>query len=171
MIYVIAAALVLFNTFCLLLVLLRLPGVWLMVFCTGLVAWWQWDEGMFSPWTLAAILLLAFISEVLELIAGAAGTRQMGGSRWGAFVALFGAIGGAVAGTVLIPIPPLGSIIGAIGGAALAAWVAELIIGRKMHEAMRSGAGAGIGTLAGMLVKLGIGALVWFIIAVAAFWP
>lgn len=171
MIHVIAAILVLLNVGWLLLVLLRLPGIWLMVWSTALVAWWQWDEQMFSIWTLAAILILALISELLEFFAGVAGTRKAGGSRWAAAVSIFGSIIGAIAGTFLIPIPVLGSLIGAIGGAALSAWLTELAIGRKMDEAVKSGTGAGIGTFAGALIKLAFGVVIWLIIAVAAFWP
>ncbi len=171
MTYVIAAILIALNAGCLVLVLLRLPGIWLMVLSTALVAWWRWDEGMFSVWTLIAVLILAFISEVLEFAAGAAGTRKAGGSRWGAAVSIVGGIAGAIIGTALIPVPVLGSLIGAIGGAALGAWGTELVIGRRMHEAVKSGAGAGAGTLAGALIKLAFGILIWVIIAVAAFWP
>ena len=169
--YAIAAILIALNAGCLVLVLLRLPGVWLMVLSTALVAWWRWDDGMFSVWTLIAILILAAISEVLEFVAGAAGTRKAGGSRWGAAVSIFGGIAGAIIGTALIPVPVLGSLIGAIAGAALGAWGTELLVGRKMHEAVKSGAGAGAGTLAGVLIKIAFGVLVWVIIAVAAFWP
>jgi len=171
MIHVIAAVLVLLNAGWLVLVLLRLPGIWLMVLSTALVAWWQWDGQMFSIWTLAAILVLALISELLEFFAGAAGTRKAGGSRWSAAVSIAGSIIGAIAGTFIIPIPVLGSLIGAIGGAALSAWLTEVAIGRKMDEAVKSGTGAGIGTFAGALIKLAFGVVVWLIIAVAAFWP
>jgi len=174
MTHVIAAVLVLLNAGWLVLVLFRLPGIWLMVLSTALVAWWQWDgwnDGMFSGWTVAAILILALISELLEFFAGVAGTRQAGGSRWAAAISIAGSIIGAIAGTFIIPVPVLGSLIGAIGGAALAAWLTELAIGRKMDEAVKSGTGAGIGTFAGALIKLAFGVVVWLIIAVAAFWP
>ncbi len=171
MTYVIATILVVLNTGCFVLVLLRLPGIWLMVLSTALVAWWRWDEGMFSIWTLIAILILAFVSEALEFLAGAAGTRKAGGSRWAAAVSIAGGIAGAIIGTFAIPVPVLGSLIGAIAGATLGAWLTELVIGREMHEAVKSGAGAGAGTLAGALIKLAFGVAVWLIIAVAAFWP
>ena len=171
MLYVVATALVLLNTVWFVLVLLRLPGIWLMALSTGLVAWWRWDEGMFNVWTLVAVLVLAFLSEVLEFVAGAAGTKKMGGSARGAVAAMAGGVVGALAGTVLVPVPVFGSLIGAIGGAALGAWAVELMSGRRMHEAVRSGAGAGIGTMAGAVIKLGFGVAVWLVIAVAAFWP
>ncbi len=169
--YVIATILIAINTICLGLVVLRLPGIWLMVLCTALVAWARWDDGMFSIWTLAAVLALAAISEALECAAGVVGTRKAGGSRRGAAVSIVGGITGAIIGTILIPVPVVGSVIGAIVGAALGAWGTELLIGREMHEAVKSGAGAGAGTLAGVLIQMGFGILVWVIIAVAAFWP
>jgi hypothetical protein len=171
MLYVVAVGLMLVNALCLVLVLFRLPGIWLMLLFTVLAAWWGWDEGMFSVWTLVAVLLLAVLSEIIEFLAGAVGARTMGGSGWSALAALGGAILGAVVGTFTIPAPVLGSLAGAIGGAWLAAWTVELMLGRRMHEAFRSGAGAGMGTLAGAVSKLAIALLVWLIITVAAFWP
>jgi uncharacterized protein len=170
-IYAIAATLVLVNTACLVLVLLRLPGIWLMVLMTTLAAVFTWEQRMFSLWTLGAVLLLALASEVLEFLAGAVGTKRAGGSKGAAWAAMLGGVVGAIAGTFLILIPVAGSLLGAILGAAGAAVLVELSGGRTIGAATRSGAGAGAGTLAGAIVKLGFGALVWLIIAVAAFVP
>lgn len=167
----IATILVLVNAAWFLLVLVRLPGVWLMVLTTWLVAWWRWEQRMFSPWTLGVILLLAAASEVIEFLAGAVGTRKAGGSSAGAWGAVFGGILGAVLGTVLIPLPVLNSVLGACLGAWLGASGIELSTGRPAAQAMRSGAGASAGTLAGILTKVVTGIVVWLIIAAAAFWP
>jgi uncharacterized protein len=171
MIYAIAALLIVVNTLCLAMVLLRLPGIWLMVLMTTLAAIITWDEGMFSVWTLGVVFVLALISEVLEFMAGAVGTKKAGGSQGAAWAAMFGGIAGAIGGTFLIPVPVVGSLLGAILGAAGAAALAELAMGREMGAAAMSGAGAGAGTLAGAIVKLMFGVVVWLIIAVAAFVP
>lgn len=177
MTYVLATALTLFNAVWLLLVVLGLPGTWLMVVTTLLVAWWQWDpalpagQQMFSIWVLVAIAGLAVIGEVLEFFAGVFGTRAAGGSGRGAVGALIGTLIGGVAGTFLIPIPVLGSLIGACAGAALGAWGIELWQGRTMGASVKSGVGAGVGRFAGTLAKLVIGVLIWLIVGVAAFWP
>ena len=89
MMYLCASLLVVVNAFWLVLTLLMLPGNWMMVATTGLVAWWQWDKGMFSPWTLAAIAALAAAGEVVEFASSAFGVRKVGGTR-GAALALGG---------------------------------------------------------------------------------
>ena len=177
MIYVWATLLVLANTVWAALNLLALPGNWLMVITTALVAWWQWDRGkpagqqMFGIPVLVLVFLLAAAGEVVELLAGAAGARKAGGSRWGSLGALAGGFVGAIAGTFVIPIPVLGSVVGACGGAFLGAWGMEMLAGRKARPAVRSGVGAGAGRFVGTSLKILLGALIWAVIAVAAFWP
>jgi uncharacterized protein len=171
MMYLWATILILVNAAWLFLVLLGLPGNWLMLISTALVAWLYWDEGMFSRWTLLAVLGIAVLGEVLEFVAGAVGTKQAGGSRGGAFGALAGGLIGAAAGTFVIPIPVIGSLLGACGGAFLGALSMELAGGREMEPAVRSGLGAGVGRFFGTVVKLVVGAAIWLIVAVAAFWP
>ncbi|HUS92387.1 MAG TPA: DUF456 family protein [Phycisphaerae bacterium] len=171
MIYVCAGLLALVNLLWLGLTLLTLPGNWLMVLTTILVAWWQWDRGMFSPWTLGVLVALAGLGEVLEFLGSAVGVSKAGGTRWGGLGSILGAVAGALAGTVLIPVPLVGTLVGVCAGAGLGAWVLELAVGRTQRESVRAGVGAGVGRLAATLLKLGIGLLIWLIAAVAAFWP
>jgi len=159
------------NLAWLLLVLVMLPGNWLMVVTTGLVAWWQWDRGMFGVPVLVAIVALAAAGEVVELLSGMAGSKRAGGSRWGSVGALLGAIVGALVGTAAIPIPVLGSLIGLGAGAGLGAWGLELLGGKKMDAAAKVGAGAGVGQLVGTTGKFLLGVLIWILVAVAAYWP
>lgn len=177
MVYVWAILLSLLNGVWLFLGILGLPGTWLMVASTALLAWWQWDDGagagpqMFSLGVLVAIGVLALLGEILELGAGLIGSKKAGGTKWGAVGAILGTIVGGISATFIIPVPIIGSIIGACLGAALGAGVFEMISGRKLTPSVKSGVGAGVGRLGGMIIKLGIGALIWLIIAVAAFWP
>jgi uncharacterized protein YqgC (DUF456 family) len=176
-IYLWATLLTLVNLIWLCLNLLALPGNWLMLATTMLLAWWQWDpakpagDQMFSLPTLAAIVVLATVGEVVEFFAGLAGVKKAGGSGWGSAGALLGGIAGAVAGTLLIPMPVLGSLIGACAGACLGAWGMELLRGRKMRPSIRAGVGGGVGRLAGTVLKFSLGVLIWIIAAAAAFWP
>ena len=171
MIYLWATLLVIWNLASLLGVLIGLPGVWIMVITTSLVAWWQWDEGMFSAWTLAAILALAVLGEVLEFFSGVFGSKRVGGSGWGVVGGIAGCIVGGIAGTFLIPIPLVGTLIGACVGGGLGTWLAEMAAGQKMDVAVKSGVGGGVGRLLGTLGKLLVGVVIWLIIAVAAYWP
>ena len=115
--YVWAVILVLTNAVWLALDLLGLPGNWLMVAGTLLVAWLK--PQMFSVWTLVAIVIVAATGEGLELLSGALGAWKGGAGRRGSVGALLGGLIGAIVGTFLIPIPMLGSLIGACAGACL----------------------------------------------------
>jgi uncharacterized protein len=169
MTYVWAAILVLTNALWLGLDLLGLPGNWLMVAGTILVAWLR--PGMFSVWTLVAICSVAAAGEVLELLGAALGARKGGAGRRGAAAALAGGFIGAVAGTFLIPVPVLGSLVGSCAGACLGAWVVELSSGRDFRASAQAGVGAGVGRALGAIVKLAAGILLWLVIAIAAFVP
>ena len=177
MTYLVATLLVVVNLAWLALNIFQLPGNWMIVATTGLVAWWQWDaakgvnEQMFSVYVLVAIVVLAAVGEVLEFVAGAAGAKKAGASRWGSLAALGGGMLGGLVGTFVIPIPIVGSLAGACGGACLAAWGMELAMGRKMDHSVRSGVGAGVGRLVGTIIKIALGATIWVIVSVAAFWP
>ncbi|MBN2446068.1 MAG: DUF456 domain-containing protein [Phycisphaerae bacterium] len=171
MLYVWATLLTLLNAGWLVTVVLGLPGTWLMVISTALVAWWQWDRVMIGLPTLVVIAVLALLGEIAEFIAGVWGTKQFGGTNWGAGGALVGTLIGGLVGTFAIPVPVLGSLIGACAGAALGAWGFELSAGQKMKPSLKSAAGAGIGRLSGTVAKLAAGVLIWVIAAVAAFWP
>jgi uncharacterized protein YqgC (DUF456 family) len=165
--YLWASLLVLTNALWLALDLLGLPGNWLMVAGTLLVAWLE--PGMFSIWTLVAIVILAAAGEVLELLSGVLGARQDGAGRRGSAGALAGGLLGATVGTVWIPVPVLGSLIGACAGACLGAWILERRGGRDFGASLRAGVGAGVGRALGTVIKLAVGILLWLTIAIAAF--
>ena len=151
--------------------LFGVPGNWLMVASTVLMAWWQQDRGMFSPWTLVAVALLAAVGELLEFLSGMAGARRAGGTRRGSVGALAGGVVGAIAGTLLIPVPLLGTLAGAALGAFTGSMTMERTGGRPIKESFRAGLGAGAGQVLGTACKLAIGAIIWVTVAVAAYWP
>ncbi|MFN0138289.1 MAG: DUF456 domain-containing protein [Phycisphaerae bacterium] len=171
-----ASVLLVLNTAWLGLLVLGLPGTWLIAFTTVGVAWWRWDSAL--PWdqqfiaapALIALVALAVVGEIWEFAAGIAGARKAGASGWGSLGALVGAIIGGIAGTFMIPIPVIGSLAGACGGAAAGAWLLEFASGRTHDEAVRSGVGAGIGRVKGTLAKLAVGAAMWVLALVAVVW-
>lgn len=166
-----ASVLAALNLVWLFLTALGLPGNWLMVLGTALVAWWQPEPAMFSHWTLVAIFLLALFGEAAELLAGAFGARR-GGATWrGGAGAIAGGILGGLVGTAMIPVPVLGTLLGAGAGAFVGAVLMELAGGRGFSLSLRSGRGAAIGYGVGVLSKVGIGAAIWLTVTVAAFWP
>ena len=124
--FIVALLLIVLNLLWLTLNLFGLPGNWLIVLTTAVTVWMQWGSTgsmqpapMFSLRTLLAITVLAALGEVMELAAAAAGARQAGGTRRGSIGALMGGVAGAIAGTFLIPIPIVGSLMGACAALSL----------------------------------------------------
>ena len=171
MLYLWLILLILLNIIWLMLVLFGLPGNWLIVISTCLFAWWRWEDGIFSFYTLIAITVLAGLGELFELLGGMRGAKRAGASRRGSIAALAGAIAGAILGTFMIPVLFLGTVLGACIGAGLGAWAIEVSRGRKMEESVRCGLGAGLGELLGITAKVTAGIIIWLTVAIAAFWP
>jgi uncharacterized protein YqgC (DUF456 family) len=171
MLYVWLSILVLLNALWLTLVLLGLPGNWLMVISTCLFAWWKWDERVFSGWTLVAIVALALLGELTEFLAGVVAAKGSGASWRGSMMAVFGAILGALFGTFTIPVLFLGTVLGASIGAGLAVWATEIARGELAEHSLRRAVSAGIGQFVGTASKIMLGLVIWLVIAVAAFWP
>ncbi len=167
--YVYITSLLLLNTFWLFLVVLGLPGTWLMVLSAAGLYWWQPELDLFSEWTLVAVTGLAIIGEILGLVSGVVGSKKAGGSKWGSVGAIVGALGGGIFGTVLLPIPIVSSILGVCLGAFAGAVAAELLSGRNVGSSLESGKGAAVGRFFGILAKLSVGVAIWVTIAVAAF--
>jgi uncharacterized protein YqgC (DUF456 family) len=170
MIYVWVTLLILVNLIWLAMIIFTLPGNWLMIITTGLFAWWQWDNSIFSVYTLVAIAILATIGEIIEFFGGAGGARKAGASKRGALGAIFGAIAGAIIGTFWIPVPIFGTLIGTCCGAGVGTYALELMLVKKIDHSIRSGVGAGVGVFIGTTAKFIIGIIIWSIIAITAFW-
>lgn len=174
--WILATLLTLLNLVFLLSVLIGIPGTWIMVAATALVAWLRRasvdGEPMITVWVLAAMIGLALVGELIEFLAGVIGSKQFGGSNRSAVGALVGTLLGGILGTVFLSFVPLfGSLVGACLGAASGALLVEVHDRRPFREALRSGTGAGFGRLAGSLAKFGCGVVMWILATVAAFWP
>lgn len=171
MLYLWSTLLILFNSVWLTLVLFGLPGNWLIVISTCLFAWWKWEDGVFSIYTLIFVTALGALGELIEFFAAMGGAKRAGAGWAGSFAAIAGAILGALTGTFMIPIPFFGTLLGACLGAGLCAWGLEFAQGKKMEDSVRYGIGASLGHFLGTTIKFGLGVLIWLIIAVAVFWP
>ncbi len=156
--------LILLNTCWLALIVPGLPGTWLMV-ASALIADWlvKGPEPMFSVWTLVVVTGLAAVGEVVEFFAGVGGAKRGGGTRRGAVGAMVGGLIGAI--VMSVPIPCFGTLLGACLGAALGAAVGEMTGGMQTEESVRAGVGAGVGRFVGTIIKLGIGTVIWLVIA------
>ncbi len=115
------------------------------------------DSGL-RWWSFLVLGLLMAASQGLEMLSGAAGAKWFGGTRWGAL----GALAGGVIGMFFFPI-------GLLAGPLLGCVLAEIAWARRHpRQALVSGVGSVVGTLAGMAIKLVIGLLMigWFLLDV-----
>lgn len=164
---------------CLILVLLGLPGTWLMlILAVGVelidTMWLgSQDKETFGWIWIGICTCLALLGEVLETIASAVGTRKGGGTKRGIIGSIIGGIVGAIVLTPFIPIPILGTLIGALIGTFAGALIGEM----TGHNQVGGGAmakaalGATIGRLLGTMGKFLIGVVIFAVLVVTAFWP
>ncbi len=162
-----AVILIMINTIWLLMVVMNLPGNWLMLASTWIFALWKWDEHIFSIYTLMFITLLGVIGELLEFFAGIGGAKKAGATWKGAAGAFIGGIFGALIGTGFMPI--IGTFLGACLGAAAGTLAVEVSMGGKMKESMTKAQGAAAGAFVGIISKFAMGVLIWIIVAFALF--
>ncbi len=176
--YTLAVLLVLLNVAALLTNLLTLPGNWFIAGLTVLFALFVHPAsgGGISYWSAGMVVGLAFLGEVIEFAAGAAGAAKSGGSRRGMILSVVGAMAGSIAGTflgVFIPIPIVGSLIGAVLGGAVGAfggaYAGEAWKGKTDDERMAVSMAAMAGRVFGTVGKMGIGAIMVVVTTAAAF--
>ena len=120
-----------------------LPGCPL-IFAGALLYAWHTGFTAVSWGSLLLLLMLTFLSEILDKAAIFLGAKKYGASRWGMIGVLLGGVAGLILGG------PLGLIFGSILGAV----TLEILRGRAMNGAFRAGFGVLIGILAGVLGKL-----------------
>jgi len=168
---VVALGLVAFNTTAVALVVLQLPGTWLMLI--GTVAFAIWRGGAVTPGigggTLLLLLVLAALGEVVEAYSAARGARKGGSTKTGAILAIVGGIGGAAIGSLMLL--GIGTIIGACLGAAAGSLTGDVLRGRRWGAAGSAARGAAVGKLWGTLAKILIAVLMWLIVVVALIVP
>lgn len=137
--------------------LVGLFGNWIILGAIA-AAWAISGFEYFGPYTLAILLVLAILGEVLETAAAGFGAAKFGGSKGSIVASVVGCILGAIVCTPLIPIPLIGTLIGACIGAFVAATAWELT--RKEHGlegSVRVGVGAALGKVAGLFAKTSVG--------------
>jgi uncharacterized protein len=148
----------------LVLIVLGLPGLWIMV--ASAVTYNLIVPGEPIGWfTLVAVAILALLAELLEFTMTGSYARKYGGSRragWGAI------IGGMIGAFVGFPVPIVGPVIGAFIGSFCGALVAELTGGASAGDATRVAKGALIGRVMSTVLKIGIGFTIGVWIFVAA---
>jgi uncharacterized protein len=137
----------------LLLVPLGLPGLWVMVL--GVIGY-GWLTGFHAVGvaTIAIVVGLALVGEIIEWWLGFWFAERYGGSRRAGWGALVGGIVGAVVGA---PVPVIGSVIGAFLGSFAGAALFEYTRLRSPGVALRAGWGAVLGRAAASALKMALG--------------
>lgn len=135
-----------------------LPGAALIL---GGIALAAWIDGFarISPWTLAALAVLAAISFVVDYAAGALGAKRAGASRLAVIGAAIGAVTGLFFGLIgVIFLPFAGAVIG------------EFVAQRDPLRAGRVGIATWLGLAIGTAVKVAIAFTMVGVFVVALLW-
>jgi uncharacterized protein YqgC (DUF456 family) len=137
-----------------------LPGHGL-IFLAAVTHWWMLGEDAgVEWWTLVVLGVLLILSQVVEYLSGAVGTKWFGGSRWG--------MGGAVVGGLVgLFFMPFGLVLGPLLGAFLAEWIVER---KEVKPATVSGVGSVVGAMTGLILKVVIAVLMVIYFLVDVFW-
>jgi len=145
----------LFMFVSLFLVVIGLPGNWIILalaivfgLVTGLDAGVGW-------WDLVALLGLAGLGEILEFVLTAKGAKKHGGSNKAMAAAIAGGLVGALLLNGILPI--IGAVIGAFLGVYLGAFIVTYVVEGDMERARQIGAGAFMGRIGAVLVKVSMG--------------
>lgn len=121
-----------------------LPGAPVM-FGGLVVAAWAEDFAYVGTGTLVVLAVLALLTYVVDIAAGALGAKKFGASKQAMIGAGIGAFVGIFFG-------PAGILLGPFAGAV----VGELMLRKELYHAGKSGLGATIGFLVGAVAKLAI---------------
>jgi hypothetical protein len=152
--------------------LFTLPGNWLIAGFAAIFAWLLPAETTGGvTWTTVAVLVgLAVVGEILEFGASAAGAAKRGASKRGVALSMVGAMIGSILGiTAGLPIPIIGSfvmaLVGGAAGAFFGAYIGESWKGRPEADRVAIGRGAFAGRIWGTAGKLAVGVVMLVIVA------
>jgi uncharacterized protein len=178
--YLVAMLLVLLGAGCMALVLLQLPGGWILLALAVTIEFFvdryylpAASQPTFQPSVLWGSLALLLVGEVLEFGAGALGAKQGGATRRGIIGSLVGGMVGAIFLTPMIPIPVVGTLVGALLGTFLGAVIGETTgsVPSSLQGSIKPAFGATIGRVVGTMSKICVALAVWIVLSVSAFWP
>lgn len=147
--------------------LVGLPGIWLIPLATILFAWVTGIDTYVGVGAIAAIILLGLAAEIIEFFAGAVGAKSAGGAKRSMVGAVLGGIIGGIAGTPILPI--VGTIFGSVMGAFLGAYLLQLTKKSSADAAKKTGTGAAIGRVIGIITKTAFGVAMMMVALIACF--
>lgn len=161
---------------CLLLTAIGLPGTWLMIALAAGIHLLQEATGSVGAatsawWTIGVCVALAGVGEVIETLAGAAGTHAGGGTSRGMVGAILGGIVGGIVLTPVIPIPLVGTLLGAMIGTFAGALAGEMTgeAAGDGGDSVKAAFGATVGRLLGSMGKTLVAAVAWVLLTFRLF--
>lgn len=161
---------VVLGFFCVLGVLLtavRLPGTWLLVVTALAYAWWTaWQQ--FSLTMVCILGGIALIGEGIELVASVYAARRAGATRQAGWGAIIGGFLGMLFLSFLVPIPLIGTMVGALVGCFAGALVAEMAMQKKLAHGAKVGVFAALGFVLGTATKLALAMVMAIVILTSA---
>lgn len=111
----------------------------------GAVLLMDWAGGWAFGLKAHALILVAIVAvTILDFVVPTAGAKRFGASKAGTRMSIVGMLVG------LIWFPPFGLLL----GAAIGAFVGEIMNGKREREALKAAWGVLIGTIAGIVLKL-----------------
>ena len=132
---------------------IRLPGTWLIA--TSAVGYAWSEEWARASCTLVSFLIaFALFGEGVEFLASIVTARRAGASRKAAWGGMFGGILGMVFLSFLVPIPIVGTMIGALAGCFVGATLVEMHVRRDMTHGAKVGVFAAMGFVFGAIAKV-----------------
>ena len=138
------------------LIVLGLPGLWIMI--ASAITYNLIVPGRPMGWpTVIGIVSLGIVAEVLDFSLAGRYARKYGGSRKAAWGAIIGGMIGAFVG---VPVPVVGPVIGAMVGSFAGALVGEVRHSGDRSAATKVATGALIGRVLGTVIKVGLGLVV-----------
>ena len=173
MTWLIAILFIVIGLGCIFLVIMQLPGTWLMLLLglggqlLDVYVFEVSEYASYGWWALGIGLVVAILGEVAESVAGVVGTKAGGGTKRGMIGAFIGGMAGAISGSFLIPIPIVGTLVGAIVGTFIGAVIGETsgAAPKSVGDSIKPAVGASLGRILGTTIKMICAIIVWSVVS------
>lgn len=173
--WIVAALVSLLGALSVLLVVVQLPGTWVLLVAALLVElgdglWTAGATDTFGWRTLSVALALALAGELVEFVAGAVGVQRGGGTRRGVWGSILGGLAGLfVLAPLFVFVPFFGPFLGVLLGTFVGAFVGEYTgVRQDGSGALRPALWATLGRIAGTLGKVAIATAIWLVLSFSA---
>lgn len=133
----------------------RLPGTWLLLAAAVAYGWYTGWERIGTA-TVLILAGVAIVGEVVEILAAVVTARRAGATKQAAWGALIGGFVGMLFLSFLVPIPLVGSMVGAVVGCFGGALLTELAMKKNLARGAKVGVFAALGFAIGTATKVAV---------------